>query len=123
MSKRMKFVIAMFGVAAWAFFFLLLYADKANAMTIRGDHNSCYSLALASEKAVYYRDSGQPFEPENKATLLEALEAAKGNPNSFIKDDDDVKLVVELFGNIWKTDDDVATSVNNVYLGCMAKAV
>lgn len=94
--------------------------SEARAITILGDDIACASLANASVEAVMYRDMGESWE-ENLPYLMKALQNAKGSPDSFVKDDDDVALVIDLFGEIWKQNASVEDTMNAVHMGCMSR--
>src|SRR5207253_773537 len=86
--------------------------------TILGDHTGCMNLAYSTQTGVMMRDAGYKWEVEGPI-LLASLNEAKGASDSFVKDDDDVKLVYDVFMKIWANNGTVEDTMNAVYTGCM----
>ena len=113
--KRVTFCAVVLLLLLWL---LMTYVNKAQAVTILGNPQACYGLAVSSTEAVMYRDGGETWE-ENKPHLEAALGVYKGHPKSFVKDDDDVVLVLELFQQLWKQNDSAEVTAETVYALCM----
>lgn len=95
--------------------FLLLLTAPAFSMTFAGDPAACGALTQATEDANELKASGVPWDDVFAPWLMEQLQAAKGNPKSFVKDDSDVQYIMESFKHVYEN----PNSQTDIYVGCM----
>lgn len=78
----------------------LTYMAPAGAATFRGDQASCDHLSAFAGQVAELRDSGTAWE-QFEAWIKLSLERARENPDSYVKDQDDVDFVMAAFKRIY----------------------
>lgn len=78
----------------------LSLGPTANATTMRGDPLVCSSFSMAAYDVAQMRDAGVPWETF-APWITNALDEALKNPNSYVKDVDDVAYIFGWFKRIW----------------------
>lgn len=78
----------------------VFFMANANAATFRGNAEVCSSLGMTAMEVAGMRDAGVPwdaFGPWIKGALDEAVQ----NPESYVKDQDDVNFIMTWFKRIY----------------------
>lgn len=119
--KRFLFFVFMVVLAVLGFVGLLAYSGATKAATILGNEESCYSLAVATQRISALRDAGVSWESV-KPDIEAALQEAKGNSDSYVQDDDDAEFVLGTFEILWALPDDASEITSLIYSLCIAYA-
>lgn len=111
-------MLAIIAILVWGWFFYMLIASAA---TLKGNQKSCEALASVVMQAGELRASGVPWEVFD-ARLDEMITEARGNPDSFVQSDDDVKFIKKSMKLLWNNPQDAPILVASaVYQSCMGK--
>lgn len=78
----------------------VFYMADANAQTFRGDELTCRSLASTAFDVAAMRDAGVPWDTFGP-WIKNALEQAKENPESYVKDQEDIDFIYGWFKRIY----------------------
>lgn len=95
----------------------------SRAATFRGDAQTCASISLVAINVVEMRDGGMGwdvFEPMLRGSLDVALQ----EPESYVKDQDDVRFITRVFKRIFDHPNvDVVAAMTAIEKECMQKPV
>lgn len=96
----------------------LYFMPAANALTLKQDERGCFSFAMSIANMMPYRDSGIAWV-DMKDDVQGAINDAVGSDDSFIKDQDDAKLVMDTLEKAWAGKKDSSILAQEVYTTCM----
>jgi hypothetical protein len=98
----------------------MMTSDRANAKgTIVGNEESCQSAAVTAAGFALYRQGGMTWA-EAEPLVKEALKNNRGNPESYVKDEQDEADILQLAHSVWHTTNtDIQSIADLTYAACM----
>lgn len=117
MGKLIGWVLLVLGLLV-----LITLSLPAKSATFRGNQATCDSLSMTAFDVVSMRDAGIGWG-EFQPWIKDSLDAAVPNPDSYVKDQDDVNFILGWFKRIYDSQIDPASAANAIYSDCMKKPV
>lgn len=95
-AGRVLYILLGAALTIW----LLIFSGPLGAATFRGDEASCEHLATFGARVAMMREEGVPWDVF-AGQLNVSLEIARTNPDSYVKDQDDVDFVMKWFKTVY----------------------